>query len=284
MSSFCQIDATAVAPLVDRELAAWTSDGLRETFLHYGCAIVRNSVSPDLIEKARAAIANAYETASGVHVYDKEIKAASGGVFNGFELVGHPTLRRFLDLVFSGQLYFRKNATARRIRGEEAKSSWQEPLALHLDAQFHRFQFTVNFWMPLQDCGIDAPSLQVVPLDYISTRNYSGYTGCMLRIGEPFRFGYFANRALDPDVVTATFGEKAFLRPIMKAGDLVVASNWLIHGSYSTPDMTRGRTSIELRFIGTDLDVAPHLSPLVKRLAYAVTGRTNQNFAEPRRS
>jgi hypothetical protein len=37
---------------------------------------------------------------------------------------------------------------------------------------------------------------------------------------------------------------------------VIIASNWIIHGSYRTPDMTKGRTSAELRFIGSHLDVA----------------------------
>ena len=123
------------------------------------------------------------------------------------------------------------------------------------------------------------PSLQVVPLDYVRTRAYAGYTGRALRTGEQFRFGYFADRALDVDTVIATFGEGAFLHPAMKAGDLIVASNWLIHGSYRTPDMAKGRTSIELRFTGTDLDIAPNLAPLPKRIASVLTGRLNTNFA-----
>src|SRR5882724_6583008 len=147
-----KIDAAELAPLLDRDLSAWTPESLRETYLRYGCAIVRKAVAPVLLDQARAAIDKAYERASGVHVYDKQIKAASGGTFTGFEIVGDPKLKRFLDLVYSGQLYFRKNATARRIQGSEVKVNWQEPLTLHLDAQFHRSQFTVNFWVPLRDC------------------------------------------------------------------------------------------------------------------------------------
>jgi hypothetical protein len=66
----------------------------------------------------------------------------------------------------------------------------------------------------------------------------------------------------------------------MRTGDLIVASNWLIHGSYRTPQMSQGRVSVELRFIGTDLDIAPHLPPFLKRIAYAVTERHNQNFTK----
>jgi len=273
------IDAAAVAPLIDRALSGWTPEALREIYLRYGCAFVRKAVPLDLIEKTRAAIDKAYETTSEEHVYGKQIRAASGGALSGYELVSDPKLKQFLDLVYSGQFYFRKNATARRIIGKKAQPNAQQPLPFHIDAQFHRFQFTVNFWVPLQDCGIAAPSLQVLPLDYRNTRAYSGYTGSILRPGEPFRFGYFANRVFDPDVVLAAFGEQAMLHPPMRAGDLIVSSNWIIHGSYRTPEMEEGRTSVELRFIGTDLDIAPHLPPLIKRIASAVTGRANRNFS-----
>jgi ectoine hydroxylase-related dioxygenase (phytanoyl-CoA dioxygenase family) len=273
------IAAAELAPLLDRDLSDWTPESLREAYLRYGCAVIRRAVPADLIERTRAAIDKAYQSAPGDHVYNKQIKAASGGALTGYELVGDPKLKRFLDLVYSGQLYFRKNATARRIQGNEGNPNWQEPLAFHIDAQFHRFPFTVNFWVPLEDCGVDAPSLQVLPLDYLSTRAYSGYTGHLLRPGEPFRFGYFANRVFDPDVVIAAFGESAFLRPAMRAGDLILSSNWIIHGSYRTPAMHKGRTSVELRFIGTDLDIAPHLPPLMTRVASALTGRAHRNFA-----
>jgi ectoine hydroxylase-related dioxygenase (phytanoyl-CoA dioxygenase family) len=150
---------------------------------------------------------------------------------------------------------------------------------LHLDSQIHRFQFTVNFWVPFQDCGIDAPSLQVVPLDYIRTRDYSGFTGRRLRKQESFQYSYFRKGAFSPSAVRAAFGKNCFLPATLKAGDLVIASNWLIHGSYRTPAMTKGRTSIELRFIGTDLDIAPHLKPLAHRVLSAALGRASKNFA-----
>jgi hypothetical protein len=274
------INASELAPLLDRPLAAWSPASLRDCYLRYGCVIVRSAIALDLIERVRLAIDKAYETTRNVHVHANEILAASDGTLTGFELVTDPKLKRFRDLVYARQLYFRESVTVRRIQGNEVSSNWQEPLTLHLDAQFHRFRFTMNFWVPLQDCGIDSPSLQVVPLDYVSTRIYAGFTGRRLRNGEEFQLGFFSEHGLEPDQVAAAFGATAFLRPTMRAGDFVVASNWLIHGSYRTPEMTKGRTSVELRFIGTDLDVAPRLSPLIKRLAYAVVGRTNKNFAQ----
>ena len=44
--------------------------------------------------------------------------------------------------------------------------------------------------------------------------------------------------------------------PLMKPGDVVVASNWVVHGSYRMPGMAKGRASMELRFIGAFPDIA----------------------------
>ena len=214
-----------------------------------------------------------------MHVYDRDIKSATKRALSGYEIVGDPKLQQFLKLVYAGQFYLRKNATARRIEGSIEKSGWQEPLLLHLDLQIHRPQFTVNFWVPFQDCGLDRPVLQAVPLDYIRTRAYSGFTGERLRAGEDFNLAYFKQNVFDVDAVRQAFGENCLLRPIMQAGDLIVASNWLIHGSYRTPAMSKGRISIELRFIGTALDIAPNLQPLSKRMLAATFGRSWHMFA-----
>jgi hypothetical protein len=279
MPSLCEIDAPGISRIIDRALSEWTPESLRQAFLQYGCTIVRRAASPGLLDQVRAAIDRAYEHTSDVHVYDRDIKAVTDRALTGYEIVGDPKLKRFLDLVYGGQWYLRKNATARRIEGTDRDQGWQEPLPLHLDSQIHRFQFTVNFWVPLQDCGIDSPTLQFVPFDYIRTRGYSGFTGRPLRDKEDFHLAYFSKDAFELEAIHAAFGENCLLRPVMNAGDLIIASNWLIHGSYRTPAMTKGRTSIELRFLGTDLDIAPHLKPFPKRLISVVSGRASTNFA-----
>jgi len=279
MSERCEIDASAIAQVVDRPLSMWTPESLHEVFLKHGCAVVRNAVQPELLGRVGTAVEAAYARTDDVHVYDGDLKISSNRALSGFEIVDDPKLKKFLNLVFSGQLHFKKNATARRIRGGTPDKNSQEPLELHLDSQIHRFQFTVNFWTPLSSCGVDSPTLQFVPLDYLKTRSYSGYVGKLLRDGEDFNLGYFAKGAFDIEAVTRSFGDNCFLRPVMNAGDLVVSSNWLIHGSYRTPAMTKGRTSVELRFIGTDLDIAPNLQSLTRRFVSTISGKSHTNFA-----
>jgi hypothetical protein len=104
---------------------------------------------------------------------------------------------------------------------------------------------------------MDAPAVQFVPLDYRRTRQYSGYTGLPLREGEQWNGGYFPKGVLDPAAVQREFGRECFLRPVMSPGDAIIASNWIIHSSYRTPTMKKGRTSVEVRFIGSQLDIKP---------------------------
>jgi hypothetical protein len=253
-----EIDANDLTLFLDRRAEDWTAEGLLEAFMKYGCAVVRQMVSIQALQELEAAIAVAYsvQTRPGFHVYDPDIASASGGRITGYEIVDTSLLRGFLTLVYQGQTYRRNAVNARRSQGVEGDETWQEPLGLHLDSHFHPFPFTVNFWVPFQECGVEAPGLQLLPLAYEETRAYAGYTGAIHRDGQRWNRGYFKADYFDADTVVKDFGENALLRPVMKPGDLVVSSNWIIHGTYRTPQMRNGRTNVEVRFIGDDMDVS----------------------------
>jgi hypothetical protein len=214
------------------------------------------AINPMRLGKTKAVIDEAYRAKPGLHVHDADLLEVTNGFWSGWEMADTPLLQDFLRAVFAGQEWRREFVTARRIQGFDANSQdWQKPLELHLDSQFHALPFTVNFWIPFDPCGIDAPALRLVPVDYKTTRHYAGFTGKPLRENERWNFGYFAPGALELEAVTKAFGERCFLRPAMQPGDVIIASNWIIHGSYRTPEMTKGRTSAELRFVGSQLDV-----------------------------
>jgi hypothetical protein len=253
-----EIDADSLAPIIDRRAQDWTPEALHETFVRYGCAVVRRMAPIEAVQEVEAAVAAAYsvKTTPGKHVCDPEIAAASAGRVSGYELVDTPLLSRFLALVYEGQAYRRSSVTARRIRVVDTEMDWQKPLDLHLDCQIHPFRFTVNFWIPFQDCGVEAPGLQLLPLGYRETRRYAGFTGAVQRDGQPWNWNYFEVDFFDPDQIMKDFGDNAFLRPVMQPGDLIVSSNWIIHGSYRTPQMRSARTNIEVRFIGDEIDLS----------------------------
>jgi hypothetical protein len=250
-----EINASALAHKLDAPESSWTPETLHQTFLKFGCAVVRGGVDREVQRTIRAAVDVAYQGTSDAHVYDKDISKASEGRLSGWELVDTALLQNFLALTFSGQEWRRAYIAARRIQGVRDNPDWQRPLELHLDSQFHGFDFTVNFWVPFDRCGVDAPSLQLIPLSYQKTREYSQYTGELLREGEPYYFGYFRSDIVDPSAAIEAFGPECFLRPAMEPGDVIVSSNWIIHGSHRTPDMEKGRMNAELRFIGSKLDI-----------------------------
>ena len=266
------LTAREVTAIIDRSAEQWSPEQLHETFLTHGCAVIRQAIPSPMLEKVRLAVAHAYEQNSDpLHVYDPEIAEASRGELTGFETVDTPLLQEFLRLAFRNQAYRRHSVSARRISASESKTAWQKPLQLHLDCQVHAFQFTVNFWIPFQSCGVDAPALKLLPVDHRTTRAYSGFTGERMREGENWNEGYFPLGKFTPEAVTHAFGHDAFIHPVMNPGDAIVSSNWLIHSSHATPEMQDGRSSIEVRFIGSKLDPAkPRLwSRLKRRLASA---------------
>src|SRR5262249_36052969 len=149
------------------------------------------------------------------------LRAATDGKVNGYELVDAPKLQAFLRQVFQGQKFEILYAAARRIVGGD-KTDWQQPLDLHLDSQVHRFPFTVNFWVPFDDTGVEAPGMQLVPLDYRATRTYAGFVGKRLREDGEMNYGYFTPGVCDVAAVSAAFGPNCYLRPAINAGDLIV--------------------------------------------------------------
>lgn len=252
------VEWPAVFRDIDRDVAAWTPESLRAAYIRHGCAVVRGAIDRDMIERLREVTSAIYARTNDVHVYEPQIVEATQGRVSAFDLIGNPTLKRFLDLVFAGQRYGRESAAARRIMGGKRQQDWQPPLALHVDSFFHEFWFTVNFWVPFDECGIDAPGLQLLPINYRDTRRYAGFSRKPVH---PFRDGtensqYFPSDALSIDRLRQDFGDDCLFRPAMKPGDVIVASNWIVHGSYQTTEMARGRSSIEIRFIGTCPDIA----------------------------
>jgi hypothetical protein len=237
---------------VDRYSSEWSVSDLHRVFLQHGCAIVRGAINLDVLAAVREAISEAYRRTSNVHVYDPQIQAASGGRISAFDLVNGPLLADFRSRVFAGQGHSMESATARRIEGVERRG-WQEPLDLHLDSYFHGLNFTLNFWVPFDPCGVDAPTIQFWPLDYRTSRKLSGFRLLPYRQRRPGISPHFpvAELAINP---------QAMVRPVMAPGDVAILSNWIIHGSYRTPAMTRGRTNIELRYIGPSLNIGGRIS------------------------
>jgi hypothetical protein len=140
---------------------------------------------------------------------------------------------------------------------------WGAPLRPHLDAFFHPIDFTVNFWVPFRDCGIDAPSLGVVRVTFGDVLEYSRYGSISVDDAGPhlaedptwnfhrFDKKMFALACGDPAAVEEfrrVFAGRIWT-PRYQLGDAMMSSNWTLHFTHALPTMTERRGNIELRFI-----------------------------------
>ncbi len=130
----------------------------------------------------------------------------------------------------------------------------QRPIPFHQDAYFLGLGVgaVVNFWIPLVDCGSDAPGLELIPkrLDHL------------FKIYSPGTEEVSYDSAAIPETVIQThLGSTDTLCPIMKIGDAIAFLSTTLHRTFETPGMTRPRINIEMRFCSRALLPAgyPHM-------------------------
>lgn len=118
----------------------------------------------------------------------------------------------------------------------------QEPIYMHCDGPIlSRHAFALNFWVPLNDCGVDAPGIQFVPGPFENLRE---------RVHHDLNAGTVdvaKQLAMQDEYTNAQDGRPRYV-PRLERGDVAVFHNWVIHGGYHSPDMEKIRTSMELRF------------------------------------
>jgi hypothetical protein len=223
---------------------------LRQIFLTHGCVIVREALDPARVRALRAPFEEVFAN-DKFQFFDADY-ARHGSLF---DILSDKKFDQFLRLVFADHEIIQTFGQGRRVAGLESSTAWQQPLQIHIDAQVHHFEFTVNFWIPLDDCGIRAPSMQLLPRNYLQTRAFVGFTPEVQRAGEEMLLGHFLPDRFQDETIKAAFGQNCWCRPVMKVGDLIISSNWILHGSYRTPEMKEGRMSLELRYRGDKIDI-----------------------------
>lgn len=131
-------------------------------------------------------------------------------------------------------------------------------IRLHTDGMYYddeRFGLTV--WIPLDPCGRAAPGLELVIADHHDVRAYSGFD---LRRPAPaerkWNWHKYRPGAFETDVIRAHYGARVVV-PEFRPGDVLIFSNWTIHGTHRTPEMTGRRSAIHLRVEGAAFDPRP---------------------------
>jgi hypothetical protein len=159
-----------------------------------------------------------------------------------YDLISTPALISLAQTLLGPEVAASPFGHSRRLTMDSARhcNGWFAPkIGWHADAQYHSpNRFTLNFWVPLDECGVDAPGLELIPLSLSASREVLNYPQRML---VPERL---------PDALAAAGLLDKSIKPEMRVGDVLVFSNWTIHQTHVTPNMTGDRASFELRLVG----------------------------------
>lgn len=85
----------------------------------------------------------------------------------------------------------------------------------------------ITLWLPLTDCGKDAPALQFITK----------------KLTKPLHFNY-----LKAEILQEMFTEKDFYSPELRLGDGVIFLKATLHQTYVNSEMINDRISVEFRF------------------------------------
>lgn len=119
--------------------------------------------------------------------------------------------------------------TLRRAR-TDGKTDW------HQDGNFlGRGLRALNVWVTLTDCGVDAPTMDLVPKRF-ETIVESGTGGAIF------------DWAVGPDVVDRLSADAPVVRPVFKAGDCMLFDDLCLHRTALAPEFVNTRHALESWF------------------------------------
>jgi hypothetical protein len=162
-------------------------------------------------------------------------------VFATYERVG---LRQVLtDYLGERPVLSANKGTLRRAR-TDGKTDW------HQDGNFlGRDLRALNVWVTLTDCGVDAPTMDLVPKRF-ETIVESGTGGAIF------------DWAVGPDVVDRLAADAPVVRPVFKAGDCMLFDDLCLHRTALSPDFVNTRHALESWFFAASA-YPPGQVPLV---------------------
>ncbi len=123
-----------------------------------------------------------------------------------------------------------KKTTLRRVTKKSSDASW------HQDGAFMGTDIrTVNLWLPLTPCGVDAPGLDILP--------------CRLDgLVETGTEGAVFDWAASATKVEQAGGGVKVCRPVFEAGDALLFDHLFMHRTAADASMIRDRHAIEMWF------------------------------------
>jgi hypothetical protein len=242
--------------MADFDFRSASVEDMLGAFFADGCVLLRNFVDSDDLASLGKVVDDLYDELGCFHIETGHLQGRGLQPFHAY-LFGakHDAL---LSHMFREHAYIiDRNTASRRVDGIAAQGSWMRPLAPHIDAFFHDFKFTVNFWIPFQPCGVERPSLGVVRARFSEVLNFVGYDGGPVVHGPNNEWNKARFNKMTRDMTYSephaieyfreTFADRIWT-PTYGIGDALLLSNWTLHFTHATPEMTGRRGNLELRF------------------------------------
>jgi len=219
--------------------------------IEHGMVIVREVYSPSLIEdidaafnqkrasQEHASVQNALTaeqsinfTLQAIRAFDIEINGVVAAYRLAMPLMDMASLAMKEDCWIGTESYFR------RVEPTDTADGLGLRLPFHQDQNILG-EPVVNFWVPFTNCGVDAPSLELVSrrLDEIETpdrhdRNLYGQMGA----------------EIDEELIHERYGDD-LVAPVMAVGDAILFLGTTIHRTHIAPGMTKARNSVDVRVV-----------------------------------
>jgi len=242
------------------DFRATRPDEIVSIYLRQGCVLLRNFVDADALARVYDTTVKAYEHVEKFHIYPDQLREMGLPMYS--DALFSQRHYDVLDTVFGIRDYdIAEDTVSRRMASAREPPHWMSPLGPHLDAFLNAPQFTVNFWIPFQECGVDAPSLGVIQAPFAEILSFTGYQGGADVWVDPEPLGRFQFTQFRPAMksmcrdrgpeAAAEMRERfrdQIQTPSFAPGDAMMLSNWTLHFTHATPAMTKRRENLELRF------------------------------------
>lgn len=250
--------AAPIQPPPDTPLEGLTGTRLREQLLRHGCVLVRGLLPAPVIAHLVEAIDRAFAGYDAyVHKrphhpgwFDPILDIDGGMTVRGWvrdaggvlaadsplaleillDTYAHVGIERVITEYFGERPAVSAEKTTLR-RAEPAKEAeW------HQDGRFLGADIrSLNVWITLTDCGVDAPGLDIVPV----------YPDRILETGTgKASFDW----TIDHGAILREYGAAAIWHPVFRAGDALLFDHMLVHRTACDPSMKRSRHALESWF------------------------------------
>jgi Phytanoyl-CoA dioxygenase (PhyH) len=257
------VRAEAQAPLSATNPGDLDVATLRRGLAHHGCVLVRSLISPERADAFARGIDRALDAFDGCEASGSEAASpwfvpfappsagqfawrrrgwvrASGGLwtadsprmlFELTELVEDTGIAALIEAYFGERPALSANKCTLRRVPTDTNTNW------HQDGAFlGRDVRSLNLWLALSPCGVDAPGLDIVPQRFDE----------ILPTGTE---GALFDWSVSPQVVEdAAGGPEAILSPEFGPGDALLFDHMFLHRTGVKPGMTRERWAIESWF------------------------------------